>query len=173
MQNGGAAVLRVDESQNRLTPVAFLGAIRLNNPDRLLTNPPSWWLGAMQSAGYDPVNELPATPGLYLVGQKPQRTNRGGGGPARLHRAYRKRRALFHRCPVERLLPFASGISATDEPCRQKFSLSRRPHRLAADSKRRRSGSARLGLEPRAVLRGYLRGMGKESWRIGSTRNLS
>jgi hypothetical protein len=51
MQGGCAAVVRVDEKQNRLVPVSLLGGLH-PNLDR--ANPPLWWLEAMKRAGYDP-----------------------------------------------------------------------------------------------------------------------
>jgi len=51
MQGGCAAVVRVDEQENRLVPVAILGGL---HPTLDRIKPPSWWLAAMKRAGFDP-----------------------------------------------------------------------------------------------------------------------
>ena len=51
LHGGCAAVVRVDEKQNRLVPVSFLGGL---HPSLDRADPPSWWLEAMKRAGYDP-----------------------------------------------------------------------------------------------------------------------
>jgi PA14 domain/FlgD Ig-like domain len=52
LQGGCAAVARVDEQHNRITPVAFLGGL---HPSFVRTNPPPWWLEALKRAAIDPV----------------------------------------------------------------------------------------------------------------------
>jgi hypothetical protein len=47
----GVSVVRIDEKENRVVPVARLGVLH-PTVDRL--NPPDWWLAAMRRAGYDP-----------------------------------------------------------------------------------------------------------------------
>jgi hypothetical protein len=67
LQGGCAAVVRVDEQQNRIMPVSFLGALH----DR--KNPPPWWLEAMKRAGYDLTK-----PGYMHFGFSWSDTNRNG-----------------------------------------------------------------------------------------------
>jgi len=50
LQGGCAAVVRIDEKQNRLVPVSLLSGLR---PTLDRANPPLWWLEAMKRAGYD------------------------------------------------------------------------------------------------------------------------
>lgn len=49
MQGGGAAVVKVDEKENRIVPVALLGVLNRNTD---VANPPPWWLEALKRAGY-------------------------------------------------------------------------------------------------------------------------
>ncbi len=53
-QMGCAAVIRVDERRNCLMPVAFLGGVHPSFATR--PGAPSWWLAAMNRAGYDPTH---------------------------------------------------------------------------------------------------------------------
>jgi hypothetical protein len=50
-QGGYAAVVRVDDQNNRVVPVAVLGGL---HPTLDRVTPPPWWLAAMKQAGYDP-----------------------------------------------------------------------------------------------------------------------
>lgn len=52
MQGSVAALARIDDQQNRIVPVAFVGGL---HSSRGKTAPPSRWSEAMQAAGYDPL----------------------------------------------------------------------------------------------------------------------
>jgi hypothetical protein len=71
LQGGCGAVVRVDEQENRLLPVAFLGGLHPSHLDR--NNPPEWWLEAMKRAGHDP-----KTTGYKHFGFSWSDTNRDG-----------------------------------------------------------------------------------------------